>query len=214
MESSANHYPNNIDYIEADISKNEDRNLIFNKIEKNHIKFLIHNAAVLNPVGNILNINETDFRYHLSVNLEAPLFLTQLLLPKMTNSSRILNISSGAAYSAIPGWSAYNISKAAFAMLYNVLKNDLSDFDIKIGSVCPGIVDTPMQEYIRSLDNKIFPQIELFKIFKEKNKLLNPEKVAYHLFWLLLHTSNNIYIKKDWDIKEVIEMHDEVVVPA
>ncbi len=48
-------------------------------------------------------------------------------------------------------------------------------------SVAPGIVDTAMQELIRSSTPERFPQIERFREFKRKDAFNSPEFVAEHL---------------------------------
>lgn len=206
LQNTVKLLPEKIRYLTADVSKETDRQQISTHIGDQKIKLLIHNAAVLLPTGDILSVDATQFKQHLAINLEAPLFLTQCLLKNMLPGGRVFHVSSGAAYSAIPGWDCYCVSKAALVMLYNVLKNSLKKHQIQIGSAFPGIVDTPMQELIRSLDANDFPQVDLFRSFKEKGKLLSPEKVAECFGWLLFDADDETFSKKDWDIKELLSM--------
>jgi len=53
-------------------------------------------------------------------------------------------------------------------------------------AIAPGIVDTNMQETIRSSDVHDFRDLDQFKGFKEKGQLLNPEVVAQGILNLLL----------------------------
>jgi NAD(P)-dependent dehydrogenase (short-subunit alcohol dehydrogenase family) len=59
---------------------------------------LLHNAAVLGPVGSLLEVSPKDWRSHMASNVEGPLFLTQQLLPKLVVDSRVIQISSDAAH--------------------------------------------------------------------------------------------------------------------
>lgn len=197
----------NIHLMQVDLAKPKEIKSLENYLTTNNIKikFLIHNAAVLEPIGNILEIDIDDFKYHLAINLEAPLVLTKLCLPYISTNGRILHISSGAAHHVIRGWGCYCVSKAALLALYNVLKNDLQKFNVIIGSIYPGIVDTPMQERIRNYDKKDFPELELFQSFKKNGKLLSPEKVASCLSYLLLNTTNAEFSDHDWDIKDILK---------
>ncbi|MGA1627003.1 MAG: SDR family oxidoreductase, partial [Prochlorothrix sp.] len=68
------------------------------------LELLVHNAAVLEPSGPLETISREAFREHVAINLEAPLFLTQALLPRLVPESRVLHISSGAAHRNLPGW--------------------------------------------------------------------------------------------------------------
>ncbi|OGT06672.1 MAG: hypothetical protein A2103_03635 [Gammaproteobacteria bacterium GWF2_41_13] len=206
LQNTAKFLPEKIRYLTADVSKEMDRQKINTKIDDQKIKLLIHNAAVLSPTGDILNVDAAQFEQQLAINLEAPLFLTQCLLKNMLPGGRVFCVSSGAAYSAIPGLDSYCVSKAALTMLYNVLKNSLKKHQIQIGSAFPGIVDTPMQELIRSLDVNDFPQVDFFRFFKEEGKLLSPQKVAECFGWLLLDADDETFSKKDWDIKELLDI--------
>lgn len=204
MKHSYNNDPR-IVILNADVSDLSDRKKILAGIRNNGsgINFLIHNAAILEPVGKILNTDCDAILKNFAVNLEAPLFLTKDLLSEMVNDCRILHISSGAAHDYIPGWGAYCVSKAALFMLFRVIKEELKERNIFVGSLCPGIVDTPMQEMIRALDVSIFPQVDLFKSFKDKGKLLSPEKVADCISWMLFKMSSPDFCSKEWDVREI-----------
>ncbi|EKE01217.1 MAG: hypothetical protein ACD_21C00190G0006 [uncultured bacterium] len=197
--------PQKISVIAADLSKVDGRKRVVNYVRSKgkQINFLVHNAGVLAPTGKITEVASRAFKNNLAINLEAPLFLTRELLPKMITGGRILHISSGAAHSVIPGWGAYCIAKAALFMLYQVLKEELVGSNVIVGSFSPGIVDTPMQEMIRSLSKENFPQVELFRSFKEKGKLSSPEKIADCINWLLRKATASEFGEKDWSAKEI-----------
>jgi benzil reductase ((S)-benzoin forming) len=160
---------------------------------------LIHNAAILTPVSSIAELKLDDWRNHMAINVEGPLFLSQALLPKM-NNSRILHISSGAAHRALAGWAAYCSSKAALFMLYQVMNAELNEKNIFVGSVRPGVVDTPMQVLLRQSDPKAFPDLPLFNQYNEEDKLIPVETVARFLSHILLNTDNKNFSGKEWDI--------------
>ena len=84
----------------------------------------------------------------LATNLDAPLFLTQLLRSNLTGG-RVLNVGSGAAHFAVAGWSAYCVAKAALYRLTDCWRHEIAD--ISFTSVKPGIIDTPMQKEIREI---------------------------------------------------------------
>eukprot|EP00957_Ditylum_brightwellii_P005530 424079-Ditylum_brightwellii.AAC.1 len=92
----------------------------------------------------------------MAVNMEGPLFLTQALLPKLKaatttiGGARVLHISSGASQKPYRGWGPYCTSKAGLNMIYRVLREELQPHNIHVGSVRPGVVDTPMQDQART----------------------------------------------------------------
>lgn len=53
---------------------------------------------MLGPVTPLTRVDAEAWRRVFAVNVDAPLFLTQALLPLMNDGTRVLHISSGAAH--------------------------------------------------------------------------------------------------------------------
>ncbi len=207
LESTQKENPARIKIVQADVGNDDGREKIVNAIPSGQtLKYLVHNAAVLDPVIPLSRININDWRIHQAINVEGPLFLTQKLLPSI-NGGRILHISSGAAHHPYSGWGAYSTSKAALYMLYLVLREELKDSDIRIGSIRPGVVDTPMQDKIREVPESDFPALQKFINLKEQNKLSAPSIVAKFISWILLETADDEFSAREWDIRD--ESHQE-----
>ena len=117
--------PDSIRAITADVGKHEDRQIITSQVQE-PLHLLVHNAAVLGQVGPLLEVSREDWRSHMATNLEGPLFLTQELLPKLVEGSRVIQISSGAAHNGKKGIGLYCTSKAALFMLGQILKDELA----------------------------------------------------------------------------------------
>ena len=67
----------------------------------------------------------------------------------------IFIISSGASKTGYKGWGSYSLSKAGVNMLVNLYSNEM--FNTKIIALAPGVIKTPMTDYIRfELDENIF----------------------------------------------------------
>ncbi len=188
--------------LQADVSTVQGRKVIIDSLKYiESVRFLVHNAAVLDPVLPLAEISLKDWRKHQQINVEGPLFLTQALLPKLSGG-RILHISSGAAHNAYAGWGAYCTSKAALHMLYQVLNKELKESGIAVGSLRPGVVDTPMQNRVRQASEAEFPELVKFQKLKEENKLLDPGHVARFIANVLLNTDRKTFSKKEWDIRD------------
>ena len=71
-----------------------------------------------------------------------------------------------------------------------------------MGSARPGIVDTPMQDLIRTKDEVDLPDVSKFRHLKEKGKLIPPEEVAVFLDWLLHDTDDVQFSEKEWDVRD------------
>lgn len=185
--------------LSADVGLPEGRQAIADALGgADRVRFLIHNAGVLEPVGPLSEIALKDWRYCQAINVEAPLFLTQLLLPRL-QGGRVLHVSSGAAHRSIPGWGAYCTSKAALHMLYMVLRDELADRDIAVGSLRPGVVDTPMQALIREQPESRFPAVERFRELKAQGALHAPEAVAAFALRLLTEVEPARFSAEEWE---------------
>ena len=208
LKKLQNENPSRISVVSADVSAHQGRLAIGKALPVGHcVRLLVHNAGLLAPVAALKDVRAKDWRYHMAVNLEGPLFLTQRLLPKMAAGSRVLHLSSGAAHAPYRGWGAYCTSKAALHMLYRCMDQELEHAGIRVGSVRPGVVDTPMQDLVRSAPESVFPDLPRFVALKQEKHLTPPEKTAHFLAWLLLETEDPEFADQEWDIRDEQHHH-------
>jgi len=144
---------------------------------------LINNAGVLGDIGYIGELPNEHFEFVFDVNLIAPAMLMNTFLStyaSLTVPRIILNISSGAAQRAVDGWAAYSASKAALDALSRTAQKeqDLRGTGIRIRSLSPGVLDTAMQEHIRSADTANFSEVDRFSTMYAKGELAKTEHVA------------------------------------
>lgn len=165
-------------------------------------RILVHNAAVLEPVGALAEVDNAALQKHMSINFHAPLLLAQGLLDQLGQGGRQLFISSGAAYSPIPGWGAYCCSKAALHMLMQQFAIEFEHQQLATASLRPGVVDTPMQAQIRQYDAKQFPEVARFRQMHRDNELISPRRVAEFARSLLLDTPSETFHNQAWDIRD------------
>ena len=187
-----------INYLCADVSLPEGRQQIKAYLQPvPAIYGLIHNAGIIDPISAAADIDEASWHACMATNVDAPLFLTQLLTDKLRNG-RVLNISSGAAHFPVAGWAAYCVSKAALSMLTRCWQ--IESTHIAFTSVMPGIADTNMQAQIRAASHMNPEKLDFFKRLKQDNRLLSSSTVAAFLCWLLLDIDRAEYVSKEWDI--------------
>ncbi len=171
-----------IDQITFDLSNSDGietlMESIFQKIDKNQTEkiALINNAGLLAPVKPVHRASNAELVDHINVNLIAPMLLTSLFIKKVLDwpiPKTIMNISSGAAINPYFGWSPYCSSKAGLNMFAASvgMEQSYEEFPVKIFSVAPGIVETSMQELIRSTDEKDFVYKQKFVELKEQGQL-------------------------------------------
>lgn len=158
---------------------------------------LINNAGVLGDVKPVGKIDNLQLEKTFMVNTVSPAILTNRFLSQFLPSAElitIVNISSGAARHAIESWSGYCASKAAidmFSMVLHAEQKLASNPKVKVISVAPGIVDTPMQDSVRKVDPIDFPQSERFHDYKRNGLLTSTEQVAKKIVELVKNPPND-----------------------
>lgn len=177
-------------YYEADLSIRQEAEKFIDKVFDN-IKpgdfdriALINNAGMLEPVSPIKSIDFALAEKHLHLNLLTPMILSSVFLAKTETldiPKVILNISSGASFNAYSGWSVYCSSKAGLDMFTQVagLEQNAERQAAKVFALAPGIIETGMQELIRTTDENLFPERDKFIRLYEEGKLSDPEDIAH-----------------------------------
>lgn len=199
-----------IDYCCVDITDTVQRShLVDVLLTRPMLQGLVNNAGIIEPITAIDSLDINEWRSCMNTNLEAPMFLTQALLPRL-HQGRILNIGSGAAYFPIAGWAAYCVSKAGLSMLTRCWQ--LEHPSLAVASVMPGIIDTAMQAKIRESDRMNADKHDFFCRLKAAHQLLSPETVAAFLAWLLLDVSGEQYVAQEWDIYDTAH-HSHWLIP-
>ena len=148
---------------------------------------LVHNAGDIHPIQPLLEADLSQWSRSMMVNLVGVQHLTQALHPSLkgTHRVRVTTISSGAALRPLASWSAYCTAKAGLDMWTRCLADEGASENISAVSVAPGIVDTAMQQAIRSAPPEDFPLLDNFVGYHENGQLSQPEDVAVALFGLI-----------------------------
>ena len=104
------------------------------------IDILVNNAAVITPLGYDWEVDLDEWWRTLEINLRGPFLCTQLVLPGMMarGSGRIVNVSSGAAYTVHPYDTAYCASKAALSHWTNLLAAGVQPYGVRVFALAPG----------------------------------------------------------------------------
>ena len=116
------------------------------------IDIVVNNAGLIDPIGHITDIAPEDWGKVIDVNIKGIFNMLHATLPGMEARSEgtIINISSGAATSALEGWSHYCSSKAAALMLTKSVHTEYADKGIRVVGLSPGTVATDMQVNIKA----------------------------------------------------------------
>lgn len=158
---------------------------------------IINNAGVLGEVKYIGDLPNEHFEFVFDVNVIAPAMLMNTFLATYQQHiaipRTILNISSGAAQRPVDGWGAYCASKAALDALSAVAQKeqDLRGSGIRIRSLAPGVLDTAMQEHIRTAELNQFSEAEWFAELRQDGSLVSPTEAARQIIqWLQRPVAN------------------------
>ena len=103
--------------------------------------YLVNNAGV-GIHRSFEATSEADFDALMAVHVKGVFFLTQRLLPMIEDGGRILNVSSGLARFALPGYAAYGSMKGAVEVLTRYLAKELGPRGIAVNVVAPGAIET------------------------------------------------------------------------
>ncbi len=135
-----------------DVSSSDDRSQMIadTLAEFNRLDVLVNNAGV-QRISMPLDVTEQHWDTVMSVNAKAVYFCCVEALQYMTvqQRGRIVNIASAAGKTASTIYHpVYNISKAAVIAMTKTLALACATQGVRINAVCPGIVDTPMQDLV------------------------------------------------------------------
>ena len=133
-------YPNYKHY-QVDISDIYGLDEVFTQID--NIDVLVNNAAVftMKPFSQT-SINELDDM--IDINLKGAMYVTKFALQKMERGSRIFFINSVAGLEELENQSGYCASKHGLTGFAGVLGEELRPRGIKVTSIHPGGIDTPL----------------------------------------------------------------------
>lgn len=105
------------------------------------VDYLVHNAGS-GAYAPFSETSEEQFDDMVRVHLKAPFFLTQALLPVLSDGGRILNVSSGLARFTGPGYAAYAAAKGAVEVLTRYQAQELAARQIRVNVLVPGAIAT------------------------------------------------------------------------
>ena len=107
------------------------------------LDILVNNAGIANPAP-IEEQTVEEFDRHFAVNVRAPYFLVQQLLPLLGEGSSVIFLSSVVARAAFEGFSAYSATKGAVEVITRNFAKELGPRGIRVNAIAPGAIDTDM----------------------------------------------------------------------
>jgi 3-oxoacyl-[acyl-carrier protein] reductase len=113
------------------------------------LDILVSNAGIA-KAASIEETSLEDFDNLFAVNVRAPFFLVQQLLPILGSGSSIVMVSSLAAHASVGTLAAYAATKGAIDTLVKHFASALGPRGIRVNAVAPGVVATEMSNFTKT----------------------------------------------------------------
>lgn len=169
-ESPDNLPDKNFIYVRGNVSdKNDRENFTSTTINTFGRIDILVNVAGVAPLqrSDLLDMTEDSFDRVMDINTKGMLFLTQAVAKEMIkneedNKGAIVNISSISAYTSSVSRGEYCISKAGVSMITKLFADRLSEYNIPVNEIRPGIIATNMtskvkEKYDTLIENGLLP---------------------------------------------------------
>lgn len=163
----------------GDISNPDDVARFFAQTRKvfGRVDILVNNAAIIGPPRFMEDAAPDAWMKTININLNGMYYCIRQVLPEMIErkSGKILCVTSGLGSRPFPNFCAYAVSKGGVNQLTRSLSEELKPFNIQVNAIDPGVMDTSMQDEIRSLgEEKLRTDIYSHFITLKKGGLLTP----------------------------------------
>ena len=133
--------------LSADLSKTETVTEVVKDIERllSTVDILVNNAG-LGKFVPFEQVDNTLYDAHFNLNVKAPYFLTQSLLPALVKSKgNVINISSYFAHRMLPNraTTVYSATKGALNSFTKALAFEVGHLGVRVNAIAPGSISTP-----------------------------------------------------------------------
>ncbi|MGO2279652.1 MULTISPECIES: SDR family NAD(P)-dependent oxidoreductase [unclassified Psychrobacter] len=139
-------------FVKADVTEKNDIQAVVDQALRTygHIDILYNGAGIHDTYDNAVELEEDFYDELMAINVKAPYLASKMVIPHFIKQGggTIINVGSQATQMAGPGGSAYVTSKHAILGFSKQLAFDFGSQDIKVNTLSPGFIKTPMTEGI------------------------------------------------------------------
>jgi 3-oxoacyl-[acyl-carrier protein] reductase len=137
--------------VPADVTRDDAVRAAVSTVERDlgPVDLLVNNAGLVDPVETEpWHADPGDWWRVVETNVRGPFLVSRAVVPGMVERGRgrVVNVNSGMGARAVPGYSAYSVSKAALARFTDALAQSLEGTGVVVLDVSPGLVRTDMTE--------------------------------------------------------------------
>lgn len=164
--------------VEADISKPDDVERLVKESAKHfgQVDILVNNAGV-EEKHPFLEMPFDTYKKVIDIDLTGPWLCSQAAAKQMVrqrSGGRIINISSVHEELTMPTNAPYCAAKGGLRMLMRTIAVELAPHKITVNNVCPGAVDTPMDEKLKENKKKYEALLDEIPL----HRMAKPEEIA------------------------------------
>lgn len=169
-------------FMECDVSSWENvEQVVEDTVEKYGRLDIIVNNAGIGSVETIEEMDVEDYEKIRSVDLDGVVYGCKAAAPHLKETEgTILNIASIYGLVGDVGATAYNAAKGGVVNLTRSVADDLAQYNVRVNSICPGFVDTPMTE--EALEDEEFREHVTGQT--PLGRVADPEEIAGAAFFL------------------------------
>ena len=139
-------------FVKADVMEKNDIQAVVDQAltTYGHIDILYNGAGIHDAYDNAVELEEEFYDKLMAINVKAPYLASKMVIPHFIKQGggTIINVGSQATQMAGPGGSAYVTSKHAILGFSKQLAFDFGSQGIKVNTLSPGFIKTPMTEGI------------------------------------------------------------------
>lgn len=139
-------------FVKADVTEKNDIQAVIDKALTTYgqIDILYNGAGIHDAYDNAVELEEDFYDKLMAINVKAPYLASKMVIPHFIEQGggTIINVGSQATQMAGPGGSAYVTSKHAILGFSKQLAFDFGSQGIKVNTLSPGFIKTPMTEGI------------------------------------------------------------------
>jgi 3-oxoacyl-[acyl-carrier protein] reductase len=145
------------DAVGADLAAADGPHKLASELRKltGRLDIIVANAGIATAAG-IEDQTVEEFDRMFAVNVRAPFFLVQQLLPLLGEGASVVLLSSLAARASVGLLPAYAATKGAVSTLVKHFAALLGPRGIRVNAVAPGVIDTDMSKFARSEEGRRF----------------------------------------------------------
>ncbi len=179
LDTAVKEIGSNVTAVQGDVSNLEDLDRLYNVIakEKGKLDIIVASAGIVERIL-LENATPEHFDKIFSINVRAAYFTVQKALPILSDGASIVLVASSAHLVGVPEHSVYSASKAALRSFSRTFSAELKGRKIRVNTLSPGPVDTPIFE--TQADTKEGQETikELYAGFLPMQRIGKPEEIA------------------------------------